>query len=224
MVKNVIFLSLFFIANFHCIFGQVDSIKKNHLSVNLASGLISGEAGFFYDRKIRNEFAIQVSYGHRFYNFNIIQNGGEGLGYKYFPQTADIVRIGFKKFIRTRRDKGFKPVYLTSRLSYWNLHTPKYCNRHGSNGYNGILRETVSVDKNWGNLSVGIGKEFYPTKHLFFDVFYSAGVSIGQKKAHLYSYGNSGSCDSDLYPENTFRKSFSFSFTIELGCKLGFSW
>lgn len=223
MIKKTLPLLLFLIC-IHNLIAQSDSIKKNHLSVNLASGLISGEVGFFYDHRINDKFAYQISYGHRFYNFNIIVNGGSGLGYLILPQTGDIARIGFKRFIMTRRDKGIKPVYLTGRLSYWNLHTPKYCTRDGSNGLNSILRETISVEKYWGNIAVGIGKEFYPRQHIFFDLFYSVGISAGVKKIHKYAYGMSGSCDSETYPDNTFKKKFSICPTIELGCKFGFSW
>lgn len=223
MQKALIILVFFFLAN--CMVAQKDSLRKNHFSLNLAAITISGEAGLYYDRRLPKNWAIQISFGHRFWNFNVIQHGGYSPSYKILPQTGDVIRLGLKKFLHTSKDKetGYQSFYITGRLSYWYLHTPKYCKRYGSNGYNSILRETISVDKNVGHLSIGAGKEFYSKKHFYYDFSYCLGLGFGQKRTHVYSYGNSGSCNSETNPDNYFRKSFTILPTFELACKIGFS-
>lgn len=219
---NKMFCILVFLFICTSTIAQKDSIFKNHLSVNLASALISGEVGLYYDYRLSDRVAFQLSYGHRFYSPNIIQSGGHS-SYQIFPQTGDIIRIGLKKYLRVKNDLMARSAYLTYRLSYWNLHTPKYTNRDGPNGYNMILREVVSVDKNVLNVAFGIGKEINFNKSLFLDLFYTIGASAGQKKTHKYSYGDSNAA-SYMYPTNTIVKSLALFPTIELGIKVGIGW
>ncbi|HEX8516354.1 MAG TPA: hypothetical protein VF868_09160 [Bacteroidia bacterium] len=201
-------------------FAQNDSIRKNHFSINLASGLISGEVGLYYDHRISDKYGFLLSYGHRFYNFNFIINGGSGYGYRYFPQTADIIRIGLKKYWRNRPNSTeARHSYFLYRVSAWNLHTPKYTTRQGSNGLNGIERSVVAVDKNVVNCGFGVGREI-SKKYLFMDLFASVGISAGLKKIHVYSTGYSGSA-TDKYYDNRYIQTLALFPTIELGVKIG---
>jgi hypothetical protein len=201
---------------------QKDSLYKNRLSTNIAAALMSGEAGLYYDYRLSNTIGFQLSYGHRFYNFNIIENGGPGAGYKYFAQQGDIIRLGGKLYFM-EYGKINRTKYATIRLSYWNLHTPKYTNRDGPNGINSTPREIVSEDKNVLNIAAGMGKEINLKKTLFIDLFLSFGLSMGEKNTHKYSvvgvpYG------SYIYPPNTFLKTAAVFPTIEFGFKVGFGW
>jgi hypothetical protein len=203
---------------------QADSVGqpgRHHLSVNMAAGLISGEANVYYDLKLSSKWGAFISYGHRFYSFNMVEDGGGGSGYRFVSQTGDIVRIGLKRYwsFNTSTEPAF---YLLGRIGYWNLHTPKYIKRYGSNGLNTTTREVISVDKNVGNIGIGIGKELHFKRHLFIDMFLSAGISCGEKEIHVYSSGASGgSAVNFTYPPNTFRKVIALFPTIELGFKLG---
>lgn len=223
---NKLFCILVFLFICTLSFAQKDSIHKNHLSMNLAAGIISGEVGLYYDYRLSNKVAFQLSYGHRFYNFHIIVNGGYGLNYKYFPQQGDIIRLGVKKYFREVIDVKPRSFYLTYRLSYWNLHTPKYTTKDpaASNGMNMIRREIVSEDVNALNGAFGIGRELRADSTSSFDLFFTMGVSVGQKNTHKYSYGGSGSGDDYMYPPNTIVKTTTFYPTFELGWKFGYGW
>jgi hypothetical protein len=203
---------------------QADSTKlpgPHHLSVNMFAGLISGEVNIYYDLKLSSKWGGFISYGHRFHSFNMVEDGGVGTGYRFVPQTGDIARIGFKRYWSF--NKSTEPAfYLLGRIGYWNLHTRKYIKRYGSNGLNTTTREVISVDKNVGNIGIGIGKELHFKNHFFMDMFLSGGISCGEKKIHVYSSGSSGgSAVNFTYPPNTFRKGIAFFPTIELGFKLG---
>lgn len=211
---------IFLICNGVGLSAQTDSLPHHHLSVNLSAATISGEVGFYYDYRFSEKIGFQLSYGHRFYSFNMIANGGSGFDYKYFPQQGDIVRLGVKKFF-TFKNGPVPTTYMMARLSFWNLHTPVYTIRYGSNGLNSTPREVISVDKNVANLGVGFGKEVYFGRHGFLDFFISYGLSIGQKKTHFYYHGYSNQYEY-LYPDNTFRKTVALFPTIETGCKIGF--
>jgi len=201
---------------------QNEENRKIYLSSNVASGLISGEANLYLDYKLSENSCLQLSYGHRFYSFNLIKNGGSGSGIKYLPQQADVIRIGIKRYLKIENSNLQRTKYLIYRLSYWNLHTPKYTNRSGSNGLNSSHREIVSVDKNVGNFAFGIGKEVSSNKQLFIDLFLCIGISIGEKNTHRYSYTSyAGQIE---LPSNTFERSTSIFPTVELGCKIGIGW
>ena len=221
------FLLILFIFISSYSIAQKDSVCRNHISVNLAAGLISGEVGLYYDRRLSDKYAFQLSYGHRFYSFYLVQSGASGPGILYLPQQADIIRIGLKKYFRLKRH-GYKldntarsPIYFNYRLSYWNLHTPKYTNRNGPNGENDILREVVSEDFNVLNFVFGIGKEFKPKKNLFVDLFATAGLSVGQLILHKYSYRGD---DNEFTYNDEIRKGLGLLPVLELGCKVGFGW
>lgn len=199
---------------------QKDSLRKNHISFNIAAGLISGEVGLYFDHRISDKFGFQLSYGHRFYNFNLVKNGGSGFGILYFPQTSDIIRVGVKKYLKSNNITN-QNKYFIYRISAWNLHTPKYTTREdGSNGLSLIKRSVISVDKNVLNFALGIGKEINK-KYLYVDLFASLAVSAGLKKTHIYSSGYGGSATNEYY-NNKFIKTFAFFPTIEFGCKIGF--
>jgi hypothetical protein len=208
---------------------QKDSVRKNHFSINFASGIISGELGLYFDHRLSDKFGFQLSYGHRFYNFHLINNGGYGSSILYFPQTADIVRIGLKKYLMLKKNRAVgSNAYFIYRLSAWNLHTPKYTDREGSNGLNSIKRSVVSIDDNVLNLAFGIGKEtdlifasgICKNKKLFLDLFVSGGISCGPSTVHVYSSGFRGSA-TDEYYNNRYIHGLALFPVLELGVKLG---
>ena len=125
-------LLLLFIFTCVTVFGQNDSVRKNHYSMNIAAGVISGEVGLYFDHRISDRLGLELSYGHRFYSFNFVQGGGDQ-AYKYVPQTADVIRVGLKTYIGSNSNTIGKPnKYIVYRLGAWNLHTPKYINiKHG---------------------------------------------------------------------------------------------
>lgn len=210
---------------------QNDSARKNHFSINFASGLFSGEAGLYFDHRISDKFGFQLSYGHRFYNFHIIENGGYGSSILFLPQTADIARIGLKKYLILRNNRTVRSnAYFIYRLSAWNIYTPKYTNRDGSNGLNSITRSVVSIDANVLNFAFGIGKEsearvtsgiWKDRGKLFVDFCASGGISFGSSKTHLYSSGSNGTATS-VYYDNRYQQGLTLFPVIELGCKVGF--
>src|SRR6185295_19318443 len=189
-------------------------------SINLPAAAISGEIGGYYDLRWSRKIGFQVAYGHRFYNVNFILNGGEGSGILYHPQQADVFRLGLKRYF-TFKNIDVPSTYLLFRTAYWQLHTPTYIVRHGSNGLNTTPREVISVDKYDANLGFGIGKELFFKKHFFVDAFVSLGFCVGEKKIHQYYYGDSNPYRYK-YPDHTFQKKLSFFPTIELGLRLGF--
>ena len=204
-------------------FGQMDSIKNN-ITTNIASGIISQEVGLYYDLKHTNKSILEFSYAHRFHNLTIIENGGDGGEYKIWKQTGDIARIGYKIFYNSINKYSVFNPYIYYRLSYWNLHTPIYTTRYGSNGLNSTKREVVSVDKNLINFAIGFGKSEQIDEHFYSDFFLILGVSAGQKKTHKYSYGYSGSGNEYQYPSNTFERTVTVLPTLELGINLGYYW
>ncbi len=70
-------LLIFFITNF-CITckGQVDTIPPHRLSANVAYGILFKEAGLYYNYQFKARRVCEFSYGHRFHNLTIIENGG----------------------------------------------------------------------------------------------------------------------------------------------------
>jgi hypothetical protein len=218
-IKKITF-SILIICSYYSLPAQNDSLPRHHISVNLSAATISGEVGFYYDYRLSRNIGFQLSYGHRFYSFNMIINGGGGFDIKYFPQQGDIVRLGVKKYFTFKSDVEVPPAYMLCRLSFWSLHTPTYTTRYGSNGLNSTPREVISVDKNVGNLGVGIGKEVHFSKHGFLDLYVSIGVSVGEKKIHQHYHGHSNEYEFK-YPDNTFQKTLALFPTIETGCKIG---
>jgi hypothetical protein len=212
MKRLFIVLSILYFQN---TFGQKDTIKKNCISINLFQIAVNGEAGLYFDRNIGKDLGFEFSYGHRFWNFNIIKGGGPNTT-PYFPQTADIIRIGIKRFINDKK------LYYSVRLGYENTHTPKYWERQGSGGLNSTWIKYISVDKNLFNFSTGMGKEYYYKEHLFINVFFAGGFCIGKKATHYFGDGQHG-----YFPETaTYNKdehyyNDAFFPTIEIGIKIG---
>lgn len=205
------------------VFAQTSS-NSHYLSTNIASGIFFQEAGFYYGVTSHDNKILEFSYAHRFHNLTIIENGGVGGAYIFWKQTGDIIRLGYKYFNEGIDKESNKIRYTYFRFSYWNLHTPNYTNRYGSNGLNMIKREVVSVNKNLLNIAIGFGKIKQLSKQSFIDYFIIFGVSAGQKTIHKYSYGFFGSGSDFLYPENTFEKNNTLYPTIELGFNLGGRW
>lgn len=204
---------------------QKDSIRKNHISVNIAAGLISGEVGLYYDYRLSKKFTFQLSYGHRFYNFHLVVNE-DGKRNTYFPQQGDIIRIGLKKYFREIANVKSRLFYYTYRLSYWNMRTPKYTTIGNANPQSHsptvtmpvavtVPREVISEQFNVLNVAFGIGREIYIGSRSSFDSFFSFGVSVGQKATHKY-------------PDNSnhqyIEKTGEIFPTLELGCKIGLGW
>ncbi|MBK9636862.1 MAG: hypothetical protein IPO63_03265 [Bacteroidetes bacterium] len=203
--------------------GQRDSVR-NSLSTNLVSGIIFQEAGLYYNIKLSSTSLLELSYAHRFRNLTIIKNGGSGSEFKLWKQTGDIVRIGFKAYHEPNYAYSNYSPYFYSRISYWNLHTPKYTTRRGSNGYNSTFREVVSADKNLINLALGLGKSEQVDEHFFTDFFLVVGASIGMKSTHKYTYDSSGNGTTYSYPKNTRVETLTILPTIELGVNVGYFW
>jgi len=223
-MKQSSFLIFFLITVFNADgFGQIDSVKNN-ITINIASGIIFQEAGFYYNLKHSEYSSIEFSYAHRFHDLTIIKNGGEGADNKIWKQTGDILRLGYKAYHKSRKKFSNYNPYLYYRLSYWNLHTPKYTTRYGSNGMNSTKREIISVDKNVVNLALGFGKSEQISDHFYTDFFLIFGLSAGQKKVHKYSYGYSGSGSEFQYPSNTFERKTTIFPSIELGINIGYYW
>lgn len=222
-MKNII-LSLYIL--FICspnAFGQQDSVR-NSINTNLISGIIFQEAGLYYNIKINSSALIELSYAHRFRDLTFIKNGGDGGEFKLWKQTSDIVRIGFKSYHEIEfQYSNFTPYYY-ARLSYWNLHTPKFTTRRGSNSTFNTFREVVSWDRNLINMGMGIGKSEQLDEHLFMDFFVVAGFSVGTKRIHKYTYDSTGNGTAIKYPENTIEKTISIFPTIELGFNIGYFW
>lgn len=204
-------------------FCQQDSVR-NSVSTNLISGIIFQEAGLYYNIKINSSALIELSYAHRFRDLTIIKNGGKGGEFKLWKQTADIARIGFKSYHEIEsKYSNFTPYYY-ARLSYWNLHTPKFTTRSGSNSTFNTKREVVSWDRNLINFSMGIGQSEQIDEHFFMDFFVVAGFSLGTKRIHKYSYDSTGNGTAFQYPENTIENTLSIFPTIELGFNIGYYW
>lgn len=215
-----LFLLPFFISSFIALQAQTDSFPRHHFSFNIAAGIHSGEVGFYYDVRVSKLIGLQLSYGHRFYSFNFIENGGSGLDYKYLAQQGDVARVGVKLFFTSNPDVKVPSSYFLYRVSVWKLHTPTYITRDGSNGLNGTSREVISVDKEVVNFAVGVGKEFHIEKHFYIDLFVCIGVSAGKRKVHKYYYGYSDPYQFK-YPDNTYETYPTLFPTLELGFKLG---
>jgi hypothetical protein len=222
-VKNLILICCILFLYTQPCQGQRDSVR-NSLSTNLVSGIIFQEAGLYFNLKLSSTSLLELSYAHRFRNLTIIKNGGAGGEFKLWKQTGDIARIGFKVYHEPdNRYSNYSPYYY-SRISYWNLHTPKYTTRRGSNGYNSSFREVVSVDKNLINIALGLGKSEQVDEHFFTDFFIIFGASVGTKRTHKYTYDSSGNGTAFQYPKNTIVNDISIAPTIELGVNVGYFW
>jgi hypothetical protein len=203
--------------------GQVDTIPAHRLSANVAYGILFKEAGLYYNYQYKPNRVFELSYGHRFHNVTIIENGGPGGDFIFWKQTADIVRIGIKTFAKAQEKFKNSSPYLYCRLSFWNEHTPKFTMAYGSNGTSGTPRDVLSVDKNVVNVGLGFGKTALLDEHFYTDLFLVFGISAGQKKIHKYTYGGNDGI-SFSYPENTFIRSTTLFPTIEIGVNIGLYW
>lgn len=213
-------ISLFCLLEISC-FAQNDSAKCS-LSTNIASGIFFQEAGLYYNLQLSHKSLLEISYGHRFRHITIIENGGKGSEYKFWKQTGDVLRIGYKVYHSPRNKYSSYSPYYYYRISYWNLHTPKYTTRNGSNGLSSTIREVVSADKNLVNLAIGIGKSEQYDNHFFTDFFFIMGLSIGSRRTHQYSYGYSGTEFS--YPVDAFKNTSVICPTVEIGVNVGYFW
>ncbi|MBK7966164.1 MAG: hypothetical protein IPK10_13375 [Bacteroidetes bacterium] len=204
-------------------FSQQDSVR-NSVTTNIISGVLFQEAGLYYNIKITSSSLVELSYAHRFRDLTIIKNGGDGGEFKLWKQTSDIVRIGFKSYHEIESVYSNFTPYFYARMSYWNLHTPKFTTRSGSNSTFNIKREVVSWDRNLVNMALGFGKSEQMDEHLFIDFFVVAGFSIGTKRIHKYTYDSTGNGTALKYPENTIENTLSIFPTIELGFNVGYFW
>jgi hypothetical protein len=220
--KKIIFL---FLSIPHCISvqAQKDTIPRHHLSANIAAGMLSGELGFYYDLRVSKYIGLQLSYGHRFYSFNLVENGIYDFDYKYAPQQGDIARIGVKVFFTRKPDIALPPAYFLYRFSYWKFHTPTYTVTHANSGWGNTEMEVLSVDKDVFNFGIGVGKEFHFENHLYMDMFASIGISQGKKITYKYYHGHSDPYEIK-YPDNTYTTEPALFPTLELGFKLGGFW
>jgi hypothetical protein len=220
--KKIIFLFLFIHA---CISvqAQKDTLLRHHLSANIAAGMLSGELGLYYDLRVSNYIGLQLSYGHRFYNFNLVENGMYDFDYKYVPQRGDIARVGIKVFFTPKSYTELPSAYFLYRFSYWKLHTPTYTVTHANSGLGNAEMEVLSVDKDVFNFGIGVGKEFHFENHVYMDMFVSIGISNGKKITYRYYHGHSDPYEIK-YPDNTYSTEPALFPTLELGFKLGGFW
>jgi hypothetical protein len=222
MKKSILTFFTLFVCSQYA-FGQQDSVR-NSITTNIISAALFQEAGLYYNIRISGSALIELSYAHRFRDLTIIKNGGEGGEFKLWKQTSDIVRIGFKSYHELDiKSSNFTPYYY-ARLSYWNLHTPKFTTRSGSNSIFNTKREVVSWDRNLGNMAIGLGFSEQMDEHLFMDFFVVAGFSVGTKRIHKYTYDSTGNGTAFQYPENTIENTLSIFPTIELGFNVGYYW
>jgi len=202
---------------------QGSSQIRYGISTNIFAGFVNGEIGCYFEYPLLKNISAHFSYGHRLYQFNIIQNGGSGPDIKYLAQRGHIIRTGVRKFSGEMFELPYSGRYVLFQTSYWNLHTPKHITRYGANGVGGTLREVISVDKNLINLSVGLGKKRIFNSHFILDIFLAGGISVGEKKIHKYSWGRYDDGDTNLFPPNTFVYESSISPTVDIGINLGYA-
>ncbi|HEX5002154.1 MAG TPA: hypothetical protein VFW78_06635 [Bacteroidia bacterium] len=204
-------------------FSQTDTIPKHFLGANIAAAVLSGELGFYYEYAFHPSLQLTTSYGHRFWQFSIIENGRSGGDFKYLAQQADILRLGIKKQI-SRAKYRLATKYVVFQTSYWNMRSPKYTTRDGSNGLNDIRRDVISVNRKMFNGSIGFGMCTYQSEHFYSDAFIMLGVSTGNKSTHYYSWGWGGNDNDYDYPPDTIEKDKTLLPTIDIGYCLGFGW
>ena len=195
----------------------------HYFTTNLASGIFFREAGLYYGHPISHNSLIEISYGHRFYNLTVIENGGEGADYKLWKQTGDLFKIGYKKYYAPKKHKPYKIPYLYLRTGYYDFHTPEYITRRGSNGLNTTFREVISVDKKLINLAVGFGKSEEVSENFIFDFFLIGGISTGNKTVNHHTYGGTDG-NSTAYPPNTKSSEGTLLPSFELGLNVGYYW
>ena len=203
---------------------QSNSIPKHYISFNIPSAILSGELGFYYDTHLSKTFDLRASYGHRFWQFNVIKNGDVGGDYKYLPQRADIARFSLITHFHPSELETNSSLFLIFQPSYWKLQTPKYITTDGSNGLNSSTRYVISVQRKMFNSSIGFGHMLNINKHFYTDMFLLFGISFGTKYTHYYTRGYAGHEDIYIYPENTIESRESILPTIDIGTRIGYRW
>jgi hypothetical protein len=221
MKKAYSFITFFFL--FSILNAQYSTGKKNFISLNPFQLALNGELGVTYDRIISNTKCISVSYGHRFWNFNYVVYGGPedntGMGYKYLPQTGDVVKFSFKKAYKENSFFDKFSRYYFGRVGLAYLHTPKFWWRDGSIGESETNITLMSKDKYLGFLGGGWGIQ-KTSKKMLFDIFLCLAAYAGSAKVHIYSIKEiDGSPLSDL--ERVYYKASVYP-AVEIGLKFGF--
>ena len=170
---------------------QFDSTKSHYLSFNALAFTLAGEVGFYYEYWPKPSISYRISYGHRFWQPNVIKNGGSGSGIQYYPGKADAIRLGFKFHPFEYGTGESKPGYFLCQLNGFFFDSGKYTTREGSNGLNSIPRWVTKVERFMGGMTLGGGFTKIHKPTLCIDYFLAVGFCFGNKRTTDYSYGAS---------------------------------
>ena len=205
------------------LFAQLDTIHSHYLSANATSFLTTGEVGFYYEYWPASKFSFRVSYGHRFWQPNLIVNGGSGSGIQYYPGKAEVARLGTKMYFF--KDAGqLRRFYLLYNLNGMYFDSGKYTTRSGSNGMNGIPRWVTRVERMMGGMSVGGGTMQKLKNRLFIDYFIAFGYVMGEKTTTDYSYGGYAEGNIHDYDPDRVEKGRAAMPLVEFGICVGGVW
>jgi hypothetical protein len=206
------------------VLSQTDSLCRYNLSANILAGALSGEAGFYFDYQISRFSVLRSSYAHRFWQANIIENGGAGSSIQYLACQSDVVRFGLKQYFYIPKKNKIGKYYVVAQAVYMKMNTPKYTTRYGSNGLNNIPRAVISVDRSMLGGSVGFGKTIYKSSKSFTETFFLFGLAGGDKTTTKYSGGNSGDGNEfDHNPDIVIKEKGIFPI-IDIGITIGYCW
>lgn len=202
---------------------QTSDMKRNFISFNVFQMALNGELGVTYDRILSERKCISVSYGHRFWNFNYVVYGGRedntGMGYKYFPQTGDVIKFSLKIPFKNNSFNNIATGYTFPRIGFAYLHTPQFWWRDGSIGESNTRITLMSKDKYLGFLGGGWGVQI-ASKKIYFDTFLCLGAYIGAARVHKYKETwINGEPISDK--EKVYVSESAYP-AVELGVKIGF--
>ena len=193
--------------------------EKWFFSLDIIRGLVNREPGAAIAYKLNDWTLVELYYGHSFKSFNIIASGGDNGSYVYHPGQGEIVKAGVK--LCSDEDMMNDVRYLGLYVMYKHLNIPEYCNRHGSNGMNSILRETVSEQRDIVKLLVNTGGFRFHWDMYFLEWYAGGGVSLRSRMIDKFSWGYGGSCNEFQYPQGKYEHLLKASPAIDVGVRLG---
>lgn len=214
------FLIFFFILLTSRLSAQLDTTRSHYLTGNAVSLLLMGEVGFYYEYWPASKFSFRASYGHRFWQPNVIVNGSSGSGIQYYPGKADVVRLGTKMYFFD--DAGdVRKYYLLCHLNGIYFDSGKYTTRNGSNGMNGTFRWVTRVERMMGGMSLGGGTMQKLENRMVIDYFLTIGYVKGEKTITDYSYGGYAEGNIHDYDPDLVEKDEAGMPLIEFGICIG---
>ncbi len=202
---------------------QNDTVRSHYISGNLLALAIAGEVGFYYEYWTHPLISYRASYGHRFWQPNIIENGGAGSGIQYYPGQADAVRLGIKIHSFNSKTRVMKAGYGLCQLNGFFFDSGKYTTRQGSNGLNSTRRWVTKIERYMGGVTLGGGFIKMLDGNMFADYFLAVGFAMGSKKTTNYSYGTSDGNQFDYDPD-VVEKSKALMPLLEFGICVGGFW